>query len=447
MESEHPPSLLSGGEPPAMRVPPPGPRSRDLSARLARVESPAFGARRDARQKATGEAMGPIVYAEGKGANVSDVDGNRYVDLTAGFGALLLGHRPDAIERALQAQVGRLWHGLGDVYGSDAKLPLLERLAALSPHPGSRVLLGQSGADAITAALKTAVLATGKPGVLAFEGSYHGLSYAPLAASSYKPSYRGPFAAQLNPHVSFAPFPTREGELDQALSACRAVLAQGNVGAVLIEPILGRGGCVQATGGFLQALGALAREASAVFVVDEIWTGLGRAGDTWVSVAEGAEPDLICVGKGLGGGLPLSACIGRAEIMAAWGDAPQEVVHTATFHGSPLACRTGTALLDTLAREPLGARALTVGDAFRHKLRDALSPAVATSVHGRGLLVGVTLAGEGAAFRAMRALLAEGYLVLTGGTAHDTLTLTPALTIDEALLDGFVDTLARIVPS
>jgi acetylornithine/succinyldiaminopimelate/putrescine aminotransferase len=133
--------------------------------------------------------------------------------------------------------------------------------------------------------------------------------------------------------------------------------------------------------------------------------------------------------------------------MAAWGTASAEVVHTATFHGSPLACRTGTALLDTLRREHLAERSRRVGDAFRARLRDALPHDVAPSVHGRGLLVGVTLAGEGRAFRAMRALLAEGYLVLTGGAAHDTLTLTPPLTIDETLLDGFVETLANIARS
>ena len=445
MESEHPPSLLSGDEPPAIHVAPPGPRSRELSARLARVESPAFGARREARRKASGRDLGPIVYAEAKGANVTDVDGNRYVDLTAGFGALLLGHRPDVIERALTAQAARLWHGLGDVYASDAKVALMERVAAIYPHQDSRVLLGQSGADAVTAALKTAVLATGRPGVVAFEGSYHGLSYGPLAVSSFQPSYRRPFAAQLNPHVMFAPFPRAAEDVDRALGAVAGALATGAIGAVLVEPILGRGGCVSPPPGFLRTLGELARAAGAIFVADEIWTGLGRAGEMSLAFADGADPDLLCLGKGLGGGLPLSACVGRESVMRAWGSAPDEVVHTATFHGSPLACRTGAAMLDVLARDGLSARASSVGERFRTRLRAALPPEIAATVRGRGLLVGVTIPGPGNALACTRALLCEGYLVLTGGSGHDTLTLTPPLNIAEPLLDDFVSALAAYV--
>jgi 4-aminobutyrate aminotransferase / (S)-3-amino-2-methylpropionate transaminase / 5-aminovalerate transaminase len=450
MESEFPPALIDGAALPSIRVSPPGPQSRAHAARLASVESPAFGARRDARAKVSGEEMGPIVYAEALGSNVTDVDGNRYVDLTAGFGALLLGHRAEPIAAALTAQSHRLWHGLGDVYGSDAKLALLTRLAALYPHSDSRVLLGQSGADAVTAALKTAVLATGKPGVLAFTGSYHGLSYGPLSISAFKDSYRKPFAEQLNPHVQFAPFPLEnspETTGDAVLARAKEILQSGQIGAVIIEPILGRGGCFPAPPGFLKALGELAREHHAVFIVDEIWTGLARAGETFVSVADGADPDLICVGKGLGGGLPLSACLGRDAVMAAWGETSAEVVHTATFHGSPLACRTGVALLDTLARDGWNERSRALGETFRTKLRAALPTTVAKSVHGRGMFVGVTLAGDGTAFRVMRGLLHEGYLVLTGGASHDTLTLTPPLTIAPPLLDAFVDTLAALAPT
>jgi 4-aminobutyrate aminotransferase / (S)-3-amino-2-methylpropionate transaminase / 5-aminovalerate transaminase len=169
--------------PPKIVAPPPGPVSRAWSARASAVESPAFDARREARREASGAEQGPIVYAEARGVNVFDVDGNCYVDLTAGFGAQLLGHGAEGPARALAAQGQKLWQALGDVYSSDVKIALLERLAALYPEPGARVLLGQSGADAVTAAMKTALLATGRPGVVAFEGSYHGMSYAPLAAS------------------------------------------------------------------------------------------------------------------------------------------------------------------------------------------------------------------------------------------------------------------------
>jgi len=165
-----------------------------LAARLERTESPAFGARRKARAEVAGAAMAPIVYASATGSNVVDVDGNRYVDLAAGFGALLLGHNPAKVARALTLQADRLWLALGDLYPSDVKVALLERLAELYPAPGARVMLGQSGSDSIGAALKTAKLFTGKPGVVAFEGAYHGLGYGPLAVCGLKKSWRDAFA-------------------------------------------------------------------------------------------------------------------------------------------------------------------------------------------------------------------------------------------------------------
>ena len=219
---------------------PPGPRSRELSARSSAVESPAFDARRQTRAEASGAEQAPIVYARGEGSNVVDVDGNRYVDLTCGFGALALGHAPVDVTRAAVEQAERLTLALGDVYASEAKIALCERLAALYPAPGARVTLGLSGADALTAALKTCVLRTGKPGVVAFEGAYHGLSYAPLAACGLSAAFRGPFAAQLGDHVTFVPYPRADGELDACKVHVQSALARRNVGAVLVEPVLGR---------------------------------------------------------------------------------------------------------------------------------------------------------------------------------------------------------------
>src|SRR4051812_28111908 len=207
------------------------------------------------------QSAGGIVYATAAGANVVDVDGNRYVDLAAGFGAELVGHRHPTVLRALALQSERLLHALGDVHPSDAKITLVERLGALHPEPEAQVLVGQSGSDAVSAALKTALLATGKPGVLAFAGAYHGLGYGPLAACGLRPSYRTPFAAQLNPAVSFAPYPdTLERAADAVGQAARA-LAAGEIGAVLIEPVLGRGGVVVPPPGFLAELGRLSHEA------------------------------------------------------------------------------------------------------------------------------------------------------------------------------------------
>ena len=426
-----------------MRVPPPGPRSRELAARLAAVESPAFDARRDARARQSGEEQAPIVYERGEGPNVVDVDGNVYVDLAAGFGALLLGHVPAGVAAALAAQERRMWLALGDVYAAEPKVALCERLVRAFPEPGARVMIGASGADAVTAALKTAVLATGRPGVLAFEGAYHGLSHGPLAACGLLPSFREPFADQLNAHVVFAPYPRDAAALAIALDAVDRALRGGAIGAVLVEPILGRGGCVVPPAGFLQGLRAACDRWGALLVCDEIWTGLGRSGAWLASVAEGVVPDLVCLGKGLGGGLPISACLGREGVMAAWGAHGGSTIHTATHFGAPLACAAALATLDALERDDLVRRSREVGDRWMARLRARLDGRGAVEVRGRGLMVGVEL--EGGAARALavtRRLLQRGWIVLTGGAAGDVLTLTPPLDIDEGILVAFADALA-----
>jgi 4-aminobutyrate aminotransferase-like enzyme len=425
---------------PEVCVTPPGPRSRALAARLAAVESPSVDARRRARAADSGADPAPVVYARAEGVNVHDVDGNRYVDLAAGFGALLLGHRPAPVSAAIDEQSDRLWLALGDVFPSDAKVVLCERLAALMPEPGARVLLGSSGADAVTAALKTAVLATGKPGVVAFDGAYHGLSHGPLAACGLRPSFREPFAAQLGSHVAFAPYPGRAAELGASLAAVDRHLATGNVGAVLVEPVLGRGGCVVPPRGFLAGLRAACDRAGALLVCDEIWTGLGRSGAWLASVDAGVAADVVCLGKGLGGGMPISACVGTDRAMRAWGEHGGATIHTGTHFGAPLVCAAAVATLDALAGADLPGRARRAGDRWMDRLREV---AGVHEVRGRGLMVGVALRGGGARAGAVcRRLLEAGWIVLTGGTESDALTLTPPLDIDEGILDAFAGALS-----
>jgi 4-aminobutyrate aminotransferase-like enzyme len=433
---------------PDVRVTPPGPRSRALGTRIAAVESPAVDARRAARTDDSGHEQTPIVYARGEGANVIDVDGNRYVDLTAGFGALLLGHRPARVSQAVDLQREQLWLALGDVYPSEAKVVLCERLAGLYPQSGARVMLGSSGADAVTAALKSAVLATGRTGVVAFEGAYHGLSHGPLAACGLRPSFRIPFTDQLNPRVTFAPYPSDGAELGQAMTAVRDALAHGDVGAVLVEPILGRGGCVVPAAGFLASLRAACDEANALLVCDEIWTGLGRSGAWLSSVDFGVIPDIVCLGKGLGAGLPISACIGSDRAMAAWGTHGGATIHTGTHFGAPLACAAAIATLDILEHARLPERARQVGERWLGRLRACAAGRGVVDVRGRGLMVGVAL--EGGPRRALtvtRLLLERGWIVLTGGTSGEVLTFTPPLDIDETLLDAFSGVLAETLES
>jgi 4-aminobutyrate aminotransferase/(S)-3-amino-2-methylpropionate transaminase len=307
--------LGTGADLPALVAPPPGPLSLAWLQRFARVAAP-MGPRAAwaglAEDAAEPSAPGTIVYEAGLGSNLLDVDGNRYVDLAAGFGSLLLGHNASRVVEAVQYQARHLSQALGDLHPSVPKIRLLERL---SERFGQRqAILGQSGADALSAALKTAVLATGRPRVIAFAGAYHGLSYGPLALCGLRESYRAPFAAQLNPEVAYVEYPSDGPQLMRALAAVRSELERGDVGAVVFEPILGRGGCVVPPPEFAARLAELCRREGSLLVADEIWTGLGRAGRWLYSAAGGVEADLVCLGKGLGGGLPISACLGRREL-------------------------------------------------------------------------------------------------------------------------------------
>jgi 4-aminobutyrate aminotransferase/(S)-3-amino-2-methylpropionate transaminase len=414
---------------PSIVVAPPGPRSRELAKRLAAVESPAFEARREVRTEASGEDFSPIFYASASGDNVTDVDGNVYVDLTAGFGAMLFGHRPPP-------PTDDLVLALGDVYASETKVRACEEIAKLFPEKGARVMLGLSGADAITCALKTSLLATKKPRVVAFEGSYHGLSYGPLAALGFAPPFRAPFEPHLGVPVTFAPFPARAVDLNASLSAVRAALKGGVVGAVIVEPILGRGGCVVPPASFLAALRSLTHESDALLVFDEIWSGMGRTGAMLASDHAGVVPDVLCLGKGLGGGVPVSACIGRAPVMDHWGEHGGTLIHTATHFGSPPACAAALATIAALRSGDLIGQVAEKGDALLRELEQK-----GATARGRGLMLGLVEKDAAAALGLSRRLLAKGYIVLTGGAAGNVLTLSPPLTIAPTLLSAFASAL------
>lgn len=446
-----------GAELPLIRVSPPGSMSKAWLARLAGVDAPWTEARRERRAAISGLDESPIVLVSAKGSNLADLDGNRYVDLIACFGAALLGHGSTRIARTIEMQSERLIFGLGDVYPSDSKIALTERLARLFPEPGARAMLGLSGADAMDAAMKTALLATGRPGIVAFEGGYHGLATGPLALNGLRPEYRTPFAAHISKHVRFAPYAKRPEELDAALSAVNAAASSGEIGAIVVEPILGRGGVYVPPPGFLSGLREIADRTGALLIADEIWTGLGRSGAILRSVDDGVVPDLVCLGKGLGGGLPMSACIGRGAVLEAWrnpkGVAPElaeaglhgEAIHTATHFGNPLACACAIAVLDSVFGQKLAVRAQEEGDNLVKMLRDACGPETKIKdIRGKGLMIGIEV--EGGSQRALglvRDLLMTGWLVLTGG-AGDVITVTPPLTIPRKLLEGFVERFAQL---
>ena len=415
--------------PPRLCTPVPGPRSRALAQRLALVES---------RNVTCALPTPPVFWERASGCNVWDADGNRYVDLSAGFGVANVGHSHPRVVAAVQAQAGRLLHALGDVHPADVKVALLEALARRFPGGGpARALLGSSGSDAVEAALKTAMVATGRAGVVAFEGAYHGLALGALDAT-YRPLFRDPFAARLARATRFA----RYGDADDALREARR--AEVPIGAVLVEPIQGRGGERIPPPGFLRELRELCDRESWLLVVDEVYTGFGRTGRWFACEEEAVVPDLLCVGKGLAAGMPLSACVGRAELMDRWPPSQGESLHTQTFLGHPPGCAAALASLAVIEEEKLVLRSAETGARALAKLRARLAGAAGVrEVRGRGLLLGIECDAPERAARACAGALARGVIALVSGDDGRVVSLTPALCIDPDLLASCLDVIAE----
>ena len=443
-------------QPPYIKVPPPGPRSRRLGERLADVES------RNVTYLADDF---PIFWEKSRGSNVWDADGNRYVDLSGGFGVAVAGHRNRRVTQALRRQIARLPHGMGDVHPPSVKVKLLEALAAVSPVPDPRIVLACSGAEAVEVALKTARLATGKPGVIAFSGAYHGLTYGALALTD-RDFFRSPFADQLNPHVLRAPYPdpyrppsglAPEDPGGSALARVEALLDSDEgraVGAVIVEPIQGRGGDIVPPAGFLPGLADLCRARGLLLITDEIYTGLGRTGRWFACEHEGVAPDLLCVGKALSGTLPIAACIGTRDVMDAWPTSGGEAMHTSTFLGNPLACAAAVASLGEIRRRELVERSAAEGDRWIAELRDSLGrhPAVG-DVRGRGLMIGIDLVTDPSsrepdpllAGRVVVEALRGGWIVLAGGPAGNVISLSPPLSLSRDLMGAATRMLDRVI--
>jgi 4-aminobutyrate aminotransferase/(S)-3-amino-2-methylpropionate transaminase len=421
-----------GAEPPQLVSDVPGPRSRALAERLVRVES---------RNVTCTWPTPPIFWQRALGANVWDVDGNRYVDLTAGFGVANAGHAHPEVVRALSEQSARLLHAMGDVHPAEVKVALLEEIARRYPGGGpARAVLGSSGSDAVEVALKTALIASGRPGLVAFEGAYHGLSLGALAAT-WRPIFREPFQALLPKTTAFARF----GEADDVLRAARECPAP--VGAVLVEPIQGRGGERIPPRGFLARLRALCDREGWLLIADEVYTGCGRTGRWFACDHEDVVPDLLCLAKGLASGMPISACAGRAELMDAWPPSEGEALHTQTFLGHPPACAAALASLRVLARERLVERSADTGAKALARLerRFAGRPGV-RHVRGLGLLLAVELEAPELCEQLCARALARGVIALPSGDEGNVLALTPPLSIDPDLLAQAIEVLADELP-
>lgn len=462
---------LTGQDLPTLLTAIPGPHSESLIDELARTECPAITARRARRQKETGVGQDPIVWEQALGANVQDVDGNVFVDLTAAFAVSGLGHRHPAVVRAAHEQLDKLIHAMGDVYPSKPKIELGRALAKVMPGGLEQSILGLSGASAIEAALKTATIHTGRPGVIAFWGGYHGLSFGALGVGAYRKNFRSPFLSQLSPFVHHVPYPDTyrppfglpndvapEQVSASVLAHIRQMLehpATGveQVGAILIEPIQGRGGEVEPAPGFLKGLRALADEFELVLIFDEIYTGFARTGAMFACEHEGVLPDIMCVGKALGGGFPLSAAVGTAKVMGSWRDSSGESVHTSTFLGNPLGCAMATASLHVLSDERWPQQVAVRGQSLRAKLEAMASrhAHVVGAVRGRGLMLGLDLvrdvqtrAPHGAlGIGLMDYCLKRGYLVLPSGTHGHVVAICPPFVLTSEQEDAFLGVLEQ----
>jgi len=434
---DDPPDPRVGSAGPSVGAVLPGPLGVAWVDRLARHECPAITARRSRRAEDHGIDQDPIVWAKAVGANVWDPDGNRYVDLTGGFGVCSAGHGHPAVRAAVHAQVDALVHGLGDAFPSTTRIELAEALARLLPGDLSQAIFASSGSEAVEAALKTAAMATGRSRVVAFEGGYHGMGLGVLAASHYRESFRAPFAGLLGGYSSFLPWGCDEGALTAALDGAAALL---------LEPVQGRGGDREPPPGWLPMLRRVCDAAGALLIYDEIFTGFGRTGTRFVAGSEpgeGVVPDLICLGKGLTSGFPLSACVGTPGAMAGWGHSRGEALHTSTFLGHPVGCAAGLAVVDLIENHGLVERGAALGEhmaATLSALVDADSRFV--GVRGRGAMRGLEVAAGVSAFGLCRALLSQGYLVLPAGLQGEVISFTPPLTTTATQWDGAVAALA-----
>jgi 4-aminobutyrate aminotransferase / (S)-3-amino-2-methylpropionate transaminase / 5-aminovalerate transaminase len=267
-----------------------------------------------------------VIWAEAEGCRVVDADGREYLDLSGGFGVATLGHRNPEVVAAIAQQMERCLHALGDLAEADVTVELRKRLG----QDGHEVMLGVTGEDAVEIALRTALLVTGKPGIVAFEGAYHGTGLLALAATDFE-RFRSPFAAWLPGPVHRFAYGEDPGPLPE------------DAGCAIVEPVQGRVGARVPPEDFLPALRRRCDEAGALLVVDAVFTGIGRIGELW----PGSEvADVLCVGKALGGGLPLSAALFvRSELEDVW-DLGLEDVYTHTHSGNPLACAAALVVLD-----------------------------------------------------------------------------------------------------
>ncbi len=420
----------------------PGPRSREWFER---------------RRRAVPQGVAnihPIVTARASGAIVEDVDGNRLIDFATGIAVLNVGHAAPEVVAAAQRQLELETHTCFHVTLNEPYVELAERLNALAPgDPEKRTMFANSGAEAVENAIKIARHATGRPAVVAFDHAFHGRTLLAMSLTAkvmpYKQGfgpfapevYRLPFAYPYRCPTGGSPEGCAEPCLRYALDEMHKHIGERNIAAVLVEPIQGEGGFVVPAPGFLRGLWEFCREHGIVFIADEIQSGMGRAGRWFAIEDEGVVPDLVTSAKSLGGGLPISAVTGRAELM----DAVHPGGLGGTYGGNPVAAAAALAVLDKIEREGLLARSRELGERVRARLREMQERhALVGDVRGRGMMNAIELVRDRGTkepidaetgTRIIQACLRDGLLVIKAGTYDNVIRLLPPLTIDEGLLE------------
>lgn len=426
----------------------PGPRSRDIVARKERVVADPLS------------LVLPVVAAEGRGALLTDVDGNTFVDFTGGVGCVNVGHAHPHVVAAVQEQAARFLHTDFTIVPYDVYVTYAERLLALAPFDGPvKAAFFNAGTEAVENAVKFARAYTKRPAVIAFEGGFHGRTLMSLTLTSKVHPYKaglGPFA----PEVYRVPFPNeyRGISATDALVALEDALltqvAPETVAAIVLEPVQGEGGFIVAPGPFLEGVRALCDRHGIVLVVDEVQTGFGRTGKMFAIEHYGVEPDLITVAKSIAAGLPLSGVLGKAEIM----DAPGDGAVGGTFVGNPVALAAALAVLDVFEDESLVRRAVHIGDTIRARMAgwQERNPQIG-DVRGLGAMLAIELVEDPEsrqpaphlASDVVEAAAERGLLLLKAGVHGNCLrVLCPLVITDPELseaLDAWTDALDAVL--
>ncbi|MEM3709658.1 MAG: aspartate aminotransferase family protein, partial [Nitrososphaerales archaeon] len=318
----------------------------------------------------------PIVVVKGQGAILWDINGKEYIDCMGGYGVAIVGHCNKKVIEAINEQSKKLIICHGSLY-NDTRANLLEKIVKIAPKGLNNVYLSNSGAEAVECALKLARKYSGKPEVIAMTRGYHGKTLGALSAT-WNQKYRSPFLPLL-PNVKFAPF----GEAEKI----RDIITE-KTGAIIVEPIQGESGIYVAPDGFLKEIREICDERNIVLIFDEIQTGFGRTGKMWACEHWNVVPDIICLAKGIAGGLPLGATLAKKEIMSSF----KTGEHTSTFGGNPLSCAAASATIDYILEEKLVDRAANLGAIFKKRLESIKeNHRIVRDVRGLGLMLGMEL--------------------------------------------------------